>query len=438
MRQFKFKTLQIIGLGLMLSFSACSEDDDQDSPASMNPSQNPQSFLASNVDALGNVSLPNNFTIPGTYDLNGDFAPGAYSGQSRRLAQLQEIVDSSRNEPIRWDIREALANTNRNQFASSSAQGNSDLRSKIDELNFDNGNTAVADRFAEIADSLVLSSQANFTVNASEGVAGMITTGTTKRHVSANGLEYIQLLEKGLYGAIFYDQMVDDYLRPSQAGAQNPLGNNQAAAGSSYSTLGTDRQHRFDEVFGYFGADPLSYPDPSNTSNGGGKFIANYTFDFSDETETTFGVHIAQKLMDAFIFGRAVLKAGEGFGPNDEQVNEAYYDAAVADIKLYTELGIAAAAYHYLNDAIADITDEDKLHHLSEALAFIYALSFNSEGRLSANQAHQVLIELGWSANDPTLGGVYEINLWQVSDAQMERAIDLLDQAYPAFSTASF
>jgi hypothetical protein len=256
--------------------------------------------------------------------------------------------------------------------------------------------------------------------------------------VSANGLEYIQLLEKGLYGALLYDQMVDDYLRPSQAGAQNPLGNNETAAGSDYAAYGTSRQHKYDEAFGYLGADPLTYPNASNSSNGDGRFIANYTFDFSDETEATFGVNISQKLMDAFIFGRAVLKAGEGFGPSNENVNEQFYNAAVADIKLYTELGIAAAAYHYLNDAIADITDEDKLHHLSEALAFIYALSFNAEGRLSATKAHEVLITLGWSATDPTLGGVYEINLWEVSDAQMQQAISLLDQAYPGFSAASF
>ena len=438
MRKSTFKAIQLIGLGLIISMSACSDDDDDDNPISNNPTQNPQSFLASNVDALGNVTLPNNFVIPSDYDLDGDFAPGAYNGQKRRLAQLKEIADSSRTEPIRWNIRAAIENVGRDQFASTDAQGDSDLRTKIDELNFDDGNTTVADRFAEIADSLVLSSQANFNVTASDGTAGMITTGTTKRHVSANGLEYIQLLEKGLYGALFYDQMVDDYLRPSQAGAQNPLGNNETAAGSDYASEGTARQHSYDEAFGYLGADPLTYPNPSNTSNGDGIFIANYTFDFSDETEATFGVNIAEKLMDAFIFGRAVLKAGEGFGPSNENINEQYYNAAVADIKLYTELGIAAAAYHYLNDAIADITDEDKLHHLSEALAFIYALSFNSEGRLSAAEAHEVLIALGWSSTDPTLGGVYEINLWQVTDAQMQQAISLLDKAYPAFSTASF
>lgn len=390
-------------------------------------------FLASSVDAIEDVDL-GSFTIPTSYDLDGAFAPGAYNGQSRRLAQLQEIADSSRNEPIYWNLREAIANENRDQFASADAQGNSDIRTKIDELNFDNGNTSVADRFAELADSLTQSSQANYTITASNGRAGMITTGSNKRHVSGNGLEYIQLLEKGLYGAMMYDQMVDDYLRPTQAGAENEAGNNESAAGADYAELGTDRQHRFDEVFGYLGANPDTYPNTANTSNGDGQFIANYTFDFSDEIEDAFGINIAQSLMDAFIFGRAVLKAGQGFGPDDETTNEVYYNAARSDIKLYTELGLAAAAYHYLNDAIADITDEDKLHHLSEALAFIYALSFNSEGRLTATEAHQVLIALGWSGSDASLGGVYEINLWEVTDSQMQEAINLLDQSFPGFS----
>ena len=431
MKELNYSILKIISMALLVGFAACSDDD------SAGPTGPDPGFLASSVDALGDVDL-GNFTIPTSYDIDGTFAPGAYNGQKRRIAQLQEIVDSSRNEPIYWDLKAALANTNRDQFASAAAQGNSDIRSKIDELNFDDGNTSVADDFAELAELLTSSSQANYTVTASNGTAGMITTGDKKRHVSANGLEYIQILEKGLYGALMYDQMVDDYLRPTQSGAENTKGNNESAAGIDYATLGTDRQHRFDEVFGYLGANPDTYPNAANPSNGDGTFIANYTFDFSDETEEAFGINLAQKLMDAFIFGRSVLKAGEGFGPGDETTNEAYYEAARADIKLYTELGLAAAAYHYLNDAISDVTDEDKIHHLSEALAFIYALSFNSEGRLTASEAHDVLKELGWSSSGPSLKGIYEINLWNVSDAQMQAAKDLLDQSFPGFGALPF
>ncbi|MEO1261224.1 MAG: DUF4856 domain-containing protein [Bacteroidota bacterium] len=431
MKKLNTPFLIFASLILIVGFAACSDDD------SAGPSGPDAGFLASSVDALGDVDL-GNFTIPTSYDIDGTFAPGAYNGQKRRIAQLQEIVDSSRNEPIYWDLKAALENTNRDQFVSADAQGNSDIRTKIDELNFDDGNTSVADAFADLAELLTTSSQANYTVTATNGTAGMIATGDNKRHVSANGLEYIQILEKGLYGALMYDQMVDDYLRPSQSGAANDKGNNESAAGADYATLGTDRQHRFDEVFGYLGANADTYPNTGNTSNGDGSFIANYTFDFSDETEEAFGINLAQKLMDAFIFGRAVLKAGEGFGPADETTNEAYYEAARADIKLYTELGLAAAAYHYLNDAISDITDEDKIHHLSEALAFIYALSFNSEGRLSASEAHDVLKGLGWSSSDASLNGIYEINLWEVTDAQMQAAKDLLDESYPGFGALPF
>lgn len=434
MKKSTFKAIALIGLGVVTGLTSCKDDDDNVTPDNPPVSEN---FLASQVDKLGTTNL-GSFSVPSTYDVSGVFAPASYSGQIRRVAQLQEIADSSRNEPIYWNIKEALINTNRNQFASAAAQGDSDIRTKIDELNFDNGNTSVADRFAELADSLVLSSRANFAVNAINGRAGMINTGSTKRHVSAKGLEYIQILEKGLFGALLYDQMVDDYLRPSQAGALNPKGNNETAAGSDYATNGTARQHAFDEAFGYLAANPVTYPNSANTSSGDGRFISNYLFDFSDKVETNFGINPSRKLMDAFIFGRSVLKAGQGFGPSNETTNETYYDAAVKDIKLYTEIGLATAAYHYLNDAIADITDADKIHHLSEGIAFIYALSFNSEGRLSAAQAQAALEALGWEANNTSLSGVYNINLWNVTDAQMESAKNILNQAYPGFGSINF
>ena len=331
MNKSSFKTIALIGLRVMTVLSSCKEDDDDKVRPLVPPTAT--HFTDSKVDQLGTIDL-GPFVMPTTYDISGSYAPGAYNGQKRRIAQLQEIVDSSRNEPISWDLKAAIANTQLNQFASTAAQGNSNLRTKIDELNFDNGNTSVADLFADLADSLTLSSQANFAVSASNGTAGMITTGSKKRHVSANGLEFAQLLEKGLYGALLYDQMVDDYLRPVQAGAINSSGNNETAVGSDYGSEGTARQHAFDEAFGYLAANSATYPNSSNTSNGDGLFIANYTFDFSDEIETAFGINPSKKLMDAFIFGRSVLKAGQGFGPSNETTNELYFNAAVSDLSL--------------------------------------------------------------------------------------------------------
>lgn len=392
-------------------------------------------FLSSNLDAFGAVDL-GDFTVPSSYDIEGALAPGAYNGQKRRAAQLKEIVAVTQDEPITFDIAAALINENRDQFTTEAAMGDSDIRTKIDELNFDNGNTAVADAFGDLAERLVASSQ-NFAITASNGVAGMITTGSKRRHVSANGLEYAQILEKGLYGPLFYDQMVDDYLRLSQAGPDNSNGNNESST-DSYGSNGTDRQHRWDEAFGYLVANPMTYPNPDNTASGDGDFMANYIFDFSDETEEAYGIHLAQRIMDAFILGRAVLKAGEGFGPGDENVNEAALEACRQDIKLYVEAGLATAAFHYLNNAIVDITEEDKLHHLSEAYGFIYSLSFNSEGRLSEAEAYDVLEELGWPKDNHTLSGIYDINLWEITDEQIEAARVKLNSSFPGFINISF
>ncbi|MBL6730604.1 MAG: DUF4856 domain-containing protein, partial [Bacteroidia bacterium] len=338
---------------------------------------------------------------------------------------------------IKWDIRAALANENQNMFKSDEAQGSENIRTKIDELNFDNGNTSVADNIASLADSLVQSSQANYSNIAANGTAGMITTGDKKRHVSANGLEYAEILEKSLYGALLYDQMVDDYLSDSQSGIDNKEGNNVLSA-EDYELYGTERQHKFDEAFGYFGAEAATYPNQANSSNGDGIFLANYTFDFSDETEAMYGVNLAKATMNAFIVGRSVLKAGQGNDYAQENINEELFNAARADIKLYVEAGMAASVIHYLNEAITDASEAEKLHHLSEALGFIYAMSFNSDGRLTAEESHKALMALGWSATDSSLNGIYGINLWEVSDEQMKQAINVIDESFPGFKNAGF
>lgn len=393
-------------------------------------------FLTSNLVDVDSIELIN-FTIPAFYDIENSLAPGTFYGQKRRLAQLQEIKDSSRNEPIKWDIRAALANENQNMFKSDEAQGSENIRTKIDELNFDNGNTNVADDIASLADSLVQSSQANYRNIAANGIAGMIITGDKKRHVSYNGLEYAEILEKSLYGALIYDQMVDDYLSDSQSGVDNEEGNNILSA-EDYELYGTERQHKFDEAFGYFGAEAATYPNQSNSSNGDGIFLANYIFDFSDETEAMYGVNLAKATMNAFVVGRSVLKAGQGNDFAQENINEELFNAARADIKLYVEAGMAASAIHYLNEAITDVSEAEKLHHLSEALGFIYAMSFNSDGRLSPEESHKALMALGWSATDSSLNGIYGINLWEVSDEQMRLTIGVIDEFFPGFKNAGF
>jgi hypothetical protein len=65
-------------------------------------------------------------------------------------------------------------------------------------------------------------------------------------------------------------------------------------------------------------------------------------------------------------------------------------------------------------------------------------MSFNSEGRLTFEEAHNALIAMGWSSSDRSLNGIYGINLWTVTDDQMTSAINILDQSFPGFKDANF
>lgn len=65
-------------------------------------------------------------------------------------------------------------------------------------------------------------------------------------------------------------------------------------------------------------------------------------------------------------------------------------------------------------------------------------MSFNSEGRLTLEESHTALTKLGWSASDSSLNGVYDINLWDITDEQMNMAIDLIDESFPGFKNTGF
>ena len=65
-------------------------------------------------------------------------------------------------------------------------------------------------------------------------------------------------------------------------------------------------------------------------------------------------------------------------------------------------------------------------------------MSFNSDGRLSPEESHKALMALGWSATDSSLNGIYGINLWDITDEQINMAIDVIDGSFPGFKNAGF
>ena len=74
----------------------------------------------------------------------------------------------------------------------------------------------------------------------------------TRCYVTATGLDYQQLLEKFILGALTFSQATGDYLDDAPSPPNKGLlsNNTEAVAGKSY----TELEHGWDESFGYFGA----------------------------------------------------------------------------------------------------------------------------------------------------------------------------------------
>lgn len=138
---------------------------------------------------------------------------------------------------------------------------------------------------------------------------------------------------------------------------------------------GTAMEHHWDEAFGYFGV-PTDFP----TNTDGIRFWGKY----ANGRDALLGSNEA--LMNAFITGRAAI-SNKDLETRDEQIEI---------IRNEWEKVSAATAIHYLNAANAAFADDAVRNHtLSEAWAFIHALKYNPNKKLSNVEVEEILAELG-------------------------------------------
>lgn len=198
------------------------------------------------------------------------------------------------------------------------------------------------------------------------GVAGQIADGSSTRYVSAKGLEYNQLVAKGLIGALMTDQMLNNYLSVSvlDAGSNQQDNNSEVLVdGQNY----TNMEHKWDEAYGYlFGASQ----DPANplATLGDDNFLNKYLGRVVDNP--LFGT-VGVDVYNAFKTGRAAIVASE-YDIRDERANI---------IRDRISAVIAIRAIYYLQvgkDALSG-TEKDfgaAFHDLSEGYGFVYSLQF--------------------------------------------------------------
>lgn len=312
------------------------------------------------------------YTVPSTYN----FENVSYSGQTDRLDMLKALtsyVKTGHTENTSLDaqtMKDMYANEN-NAF--SDADLNSSSRN-LKKKTYDVNQTEIEDLFDSIA-------KYSGQTGGADGQAGLITGAGRTILVDANGKEYSQLIDKGLMGSCFYYQGTSVYLSDVKIG--DAVDNTIVVDGE-----GTDKEHHFDEAFGYFGV-PTDFP----TNLDGIRFWGKYC----NGRDAFAGTN---EIMTYFIKGRAAISNS----------NKADQDAAVAKIKMYWEKAAAATAIHYLNDGVAEFSDDaERCHVLTEAYAFIAALAFNAEGSITPADVTEVLNLLGE-------------NFWDVTTSDIEAA----------------
>ena len=313
------------------------------------------------------------YDIPTTYN----FINASYSGQIQRLDMLEELevyMKTSNTSGTAIDaatMKAMFANDGHTWNATDLNSSTKQLKSKTFELDHA--------AFESYMDSLAVASTS--TTVGSYGVAGVVASndGLKSYLFNANGVEYTQLIAKGIMGACFYYQATSVYTGNDKMDVDNSTN----IDGEDY----TKMEHHWDEAFGYFGA-PIDF---TRSTTAGYRFWAKYAFKGDAAHD------LINKIMTAFIKGRAAI--------SNQDIETR--DAQITELRTSWELISVTTAIYYLEAAKGNIADDAlRNHELSEALAFIRALAYNVDARISATEIAAVEAYLGTSFYTVTVSDI--------------------------------
>lgn len=359
----------LLYLFVLIGIASCAEED----------STSPQS---------SNITNPVS-TVPNTYtfERNG-YSSVNYAGQSNRIQQLKEISGklklADQGQTISANELLAMYKNQWNPFLNTYSQ---QLYNKTFSLD--------TSYFVELFENAAQYSALNQT--ASNGVPGRLTRSNGAQILlDSNGREFTQLIEKGIMGAVFFHQVVNVYLN---AGKIGPSVNNTIIDTSNNAT---EKEHHFDEAFGYMGF-PINFSSDYSGSESL-HFWAKYSATVDPYLKSN------DKLMSYFIQGRKAIVDN----------NDVLLDQMVLAINEEFEKIIAATAIHYINESISATNTADALHTLSEAYAFVRALRY-------ANAIHRKIPQ---TTVEDILQNKIGKNLYLISTSKLNEAKDLLSSIY--------
>jgi len=356
------KNLQIGTIALSAAlFTACSKDD--------NPAP-PSTQLRPTIDYASLTATSNYFT---TFKDSAGATTVNFDGQTIRqdmLAELNSLMSSGSKGTIvdSAKLSNMFANTGspftnaalnaatdktlKSKTASSFAAADADLeRQKFEKW------------FGIVANS------SKSTAPAADGQAG-IATGTadaTKKYlVDAKGIEYGQLVQKGLIGACFFDQIVNTYLGTDKMSVDNKT----VVSGKNYTQL----EHHWDEAYGYVTKN-ATFPLRVN-GEAQERFLGGYLRQVADSTNFFL----------AFSKGRAAIVNGDN----------ATRDAQITFIRTKAEDAIARIGVSYLNKTAKAIATDPAaaMHAFGEGLGFIYSLRFAHNAKVNKAKSDEYINKL--------------------------------------------
>lgn len=335
------------------------------------------------------------YNVPTTYayeDADGN-STVSFSGQAERLEMLgemtvymksantagvgldaQQLKDMYANNGFTWADAPGLGMTGstkqlKNKTAASSGSADPTIQAYFE---------AMMDSIAVLSNATVMGVEDGG--NNQAGIVVSTVDNNTKYLMNHNGLEYTQFIEKGLMGAVFYNQITLVYLGPDKMNVDNTTAVD-AAAGKFYTTM----EHHWDEAYGYF-TTGLDYPN-----NGTDRFWGKY----ANSREGVLGS--ATKLDYAFRRGRAAIA-------NDDMTER---DAQIAIIRTELELVCAGTAIHYLNDAVSDFGDDAVRNHvISEAVVFLNSLRYGHNPAITNQQIDDIIDTIGEDYYEVTIANL--------------------------------
>ena len=351
---FNKKNILLLATGLLFCFTSCKKKGCTD-PTSTN-----YDAEAEKDDGSCEYAIAPNYVVPSTYnftDASGNNTV-SYGGQTSRMDMLSEMVTY-------------LKTANDGGSSAAATLDGSTLISMYDnsytgwvDITLVNNGKQLKNKTAD--NDVGIQSQFE-TWMTDAATASPSTNGTYLQ--STDGKEWTQLIEKGLMGACFANQLTANYL----AGISSD--NNTTAVDQANGKYYTEMEHHWDEAYGYF-TDAIDYPS-SGTNRFWGKYANN-----------TLEPHIgsATNIATAFRTGRAAISAG-------------YTDDAIAQagiIESEVLKMVAGMAIHYLNDVKAKVAGgtepQTKINHsMSEAYAFIYGIQFVNNSPMSSTDINNLL-----------------------------------------------